>query len=138
MDESGESRHIGRVEDNHNVVDIRAVLLDVVTELSGDLAVALEKILAGHTVLAWSAAGRDDELGACESLLRIGCPSHVGTWKSAVVHFLGHTVDSRFDDVIETDVRSKTEHKSGLSHVGADRTACTDDEQLLVCQKSHC
>ena len=137
MDKSGESGNVSRVEDNYNMLYVRAILLDIVTELSGDLAVALEKILAGHTVLTWSTAGRDDELGACESLLRIGCPSYVGTWESTVVHFLGYTVDSRFDDVIETDVRSKTEHKGGLSHVGADRTAGTDDEQLLVCQKSH-
>ena len=117
MDEGGEGCHIGRVEDNHNVVHIRAVLLDVVAELSGDLAVALEKILTGHAVLARSAAGRDDELSASESLLRISCPCDVRTRESAMIHFLGYTVDSRFDDVIKTDVRSKTEHESGLSHV---------------------
>ncbi len=56
MDEGCESRHVSRVEDDHDVVHIRAVLLDVVAELSRNLAVALEQILTGHAILAWSSA----------------------------------------------------------------------------------
>ena len=51
MDESREGCHVSRVEDNDNVLNIRAVLLDVVTELSGDLAVALKEILTCHALL---------------------------------------------------------------------------------------
>ena len=56
MDESGEGSYIGRVEDDHHVLHVRAVLLDEVAELGGNLAVALEKVFAGHTVLARGAA----------------------------------------------------------------------------------
>ena len=53
VDESCEGCHVSRVEDYHNVLYVRAVLLDIVTELSGNLAVAFEKVLSGHTFLAW-------------------------------------------------------------------------------------
>ena len=42
MDKSGESGNVSRVEDNYNMLYVRAILLDIVTELSGDLAVARE------------------------------------------------------------------------------------------------
>ena len=57
VDEGGEGSDICRIEDNHHVLHIGAVLLDVVAEFGSDLAVALEKILAGHALLAGSAAG---------------------------------------------------------------------------------
>ena len=56
VDESRKGGHIGRVEDDNDVLDIGAVFTDVVTELGGNLAVALEQILAGHALLTGSAA----------------------------------------------------------------------------------
>ena len=54
MDESCKSGNVSRVEDNYNVLYIRAILLDIVAELSSDLAVAFEKILTGHALFTWS------------------------------------------------------------------------------------
>ena len=56
MDKSGESGNVSRVKDNYNMLYVRAILLDIVTELSGDLAVAFEKILTGHTLFTRSTA----------------------------------------------------------------------------------
>ena len=51
MDEGGESRDVGGVENNNHVLDVGAVLLDEVAELGGNLAVALEQVFASHSVL---------------------------------------------------------------------------------------
>ncbi len=36
------------------------------------------------------------------------------------------------EDVVKTDVRGEAEHKSGLSHVGADHSAGAYDNEFLV------
>ena len=55
MNQRGQSSHICGVEDHHHMLYIGAVLLDVVTEVGSNLAVALEQILTGHTSLTGSA-----------------------------------------------------------------------------------
>ena len=54
VDKSCESCNVSRVEDNYNVLNVWAVLLDVITEVSSDLTVAYEKVLTCHAVLTWS------------------------------------------------------------------------------------
>lgn len=132
MDESCESCDIRRVEDNDNVLHIRAILLDEVAELSCNLTVSLEKVFAGHSLFAWSATGRDDVLCILESNLRIYCPGNVCTRERAMIHFFSHTVDTRLKDIIEADVWGESEHKCCLCHIGTDHSACTDDEQFFV------
>ena len=53
-DEHQRSCYVSWVEDNNNMVYIWAILLDVVTELSSDLAVTLEEVLTSHTLLTRS------------------------------------------------------------------------------------
>ena len=52
--ECDKTSDVGRVEDNHNVLNIRAVSLDVLTEVLSDTGVASEKVLTGHALLTWS------------------------------------------------------------------------------------
>ena len=54
MDKCCEGSYIGRVEDNNYMLYLRAVLLDVVTELGSNLTVAFQKVFACHSVLAGS------------------------------------------------------------------------------------
>ena len=56
MEKHHESGKVGWVEDHNHMLHVGAVLLDVLAEILGDLAVALEKILAGHALLAGSSA----------------------------------------------------------------------------------
>ena len=132
MDESGESGDICRVEDDNDMLYVRAILLDEITEFSCNLAIALEKVLAGHAFLTWCTAGRDDVLCSGEGNLRIGCPGNVGTFECAVAHFLSYTVNSRLENVVKTDVGSETEHESGLNHVGTDSSTGSYYGQFLV------
>ena len=54
VDESSEGGNVGGVEDNNYMLNVGAILLDVVTKVGSNLAVALEQILTGHTVLTGS------------------------------------------------------------------------------------
>ena len=71
VDESCESCNVSRIEDNYDVLYVRTILLDVVTEVSSYLTVAHKEILTCHTILTRSTARRDDVLSTCESLFCI-------------------------------------------------------------------
>ena len=71
VDECHEPRDISWVEDDDDVAYIGAVSLDVLTELSCDLGVALEEIFARHAILTRSTARRDDVLSTRECLLDV-------------------------------------------------------------------
>ena len=53
-----EQRHqtsqVSRIEDDHHVLYVRTELLDVLTQLLGNLAVACQQVLTGHTGLTRS------------------------------------------------------------------------------------
>ena len=117
MDEGGKGGHVSRVENDNHVLYVRAVLPDIISELCCNLAVALEKVLAGHTFLAWSSTGRDNVLGIGECLLRVNGPGNIGTFETAVAHLLCNSLYARGVDIIKTNVWGKTEHQCGLSHV---------------------
>ena len=137
MEQYHETGKVGRVEDNYDVLDIRAVFLDVLAEILRDLAVTLEQVLAGHAFLARGSSGRDNVLGTLESYLRVCGPSDVGAFESAMGH-LGHdTLQTRFINVIKADVRCELEHHRRLGHVGSDHSGGADDDQFVICQKSH-
>ena len=137
MDERGKCGHIGGIEDDNDMLDIGAVLLDEVTEFGGYLAIALEEVFAGHALLAGSATGRNDILGVLESHFGIYGPGDVGTFECAVVNLFGDTVYAGFIDVVKTDVGGKAEHERGLGHIGADHSAGAHDGQLFVSQILH-
>lgn len=137
MDESGEGSDVSRVEDNYNVLDVRAVCLDFVAEIGSDLTVALEKILACHTFLAGSAAGRDDVFRILECNFGIYGVGNVRAFECAVADFLINTVNSRLIDVIKADIGGKTKHKGALYHIGTNHSAGTYDEQFFVCKILH-
>ena len=54
VDKSGQSGNVSGVEDHHHVLHVGAILLDVLTEVGGNLTVALQQILAGHASLTGS------------------------------------------------------------------------------------
>ena len=116
-DKSGDGGDISRVENDHDELHVRAVLLDVLTELSGDLAVALEKILTGHALFTGSSTGGDDVLGVGESLFRVDGGSDVDTREGAVVHLSENTLQTGLEDVVKANVGGKLEHGRCLGHV---------------------
>ena len=133
VDESGKGGDVGGVEDDHDVLHVRAILLDVVAEFSCDLAVALEEILAGHTLLTGSAAGRNNVFSIFECHGGIDGGGNVGTLESAVVDLCKNTLEAGLIDIVKTYVRSETEHECGLGHVGANHSTCSYNDQLFVC-----
>ena len=56
VDEGYEAGDVGGVEDNYEEFGIRAVFLDVLTELFGYLGVAGEEVFTGHALFTGSAA----------------------------------------------------------------------------------
>ena len=54
VDKCSKSCNVSRVEDNNHVLYVRAIFLDVVAELSSNLAVAFQQVLTCHAVLARS------------------------------------------------------------------------------------
>ena len=56
MEKHYETGEVGRIEDDNHVLNVRAVFLHVLSEILGNLAVTLEKVLTGHTLLARSTA----------------------------------------------------------------------------------
>ena len=48
-----------------------------------------------------------------------------------------HAVNTRLEDIIKTYIRSETEHKGGLGHVGTDHSAGTNDEQFFISKIFH-
>ena len=104
MNKGRESCDIGRIEDNHHKLGVRAVLLDVVAEFCGNLAVALEEVLTGHAFLTGCAAAGDDVFCILEGLCGINCGSEVHALKCAVVHFCQDTLETGLKDIVEADV----------------------------------
>ena len=54
-----------------------------------------------------------------------------------MLDFIEYTMYAWLVDIVETDVRSKTEHQSALNHVGTDHTTGTNDQKLFICYKIH-
>ena len=106
---------VGRIEDNHHMLHIGAVGLDVLAQIFGNLAVACEQVLTCHAFLTGSTATGDDILCILESLCHVGGGSNVCIAESALAHFLGHTLGREY--VIETNVRSEIQHECALHHV---------------------
>ena len=133
VDESGEGSHVGRVEDDDHVLHLGAILLDVVAEVGSDLAVALEQVLAGHTVLAGSTTRGDDVLSTREGLFSINGVGDVGTLESTLLNLIEYAMNARLIDIVEANVRSEAEHQNALYHVRTNHTACADDNELVIC-----
>ena len=137
VDKSCKSGYVSRVENNNYVLNIWAIFLNIITELSSDLAVTFEKILTGHALFTRCSTWRNDIFGILECNLRVNSPSDVRTLESTVIHFLCYTMYTWLENIVKADVRCKTKHKSGLSHVGTDHSAGTDDGQFLISQILH-
>ena len=133
MDESCQCCNVSRVEDNNNVLNVWAVLLDILTEVSCDLAVTLQQVLTCHTFLTWSTTRRDDVLSTSECLSRINGVREVSTRESTLLHLVKYTMNAWLIDIVQTDVRSETECENGLNHVRTNHTASTDDNEFFVC-----
>ena len=131
VDEGCESGDVSRVEDHDNVLNVWAVFLDVLTEVCGNLAVAFQQVLTCHASLTGSTTRGDDVFSACESLLGSLCDllgvvhvlyrgsvvAEVCTGNGALLHLVVDTMNTRLIDIVETNVRSKAEHKSALHQV---------------------
>ena len=137
MDQRGERGHIGRVEDHDDVLDVRAVLADVVTELGGDLAVALQEVFTGHSFLARRTAGGDDVSGILERDGGIDGGRDVHARERAVVHLGEDALETGLENVVQADVGGQAEHRGRLGHVGADHPGGADDDKLLFSQELH-
>ena len=133
MDQSDEPRDVSGVEDNDYVADIGTVSLDILTQLGCDLSVPLEQIFAGHAVLTRSATRGYYVLSPGECLLDIRGKGKVQPLEAAVADFLGDTLESRGEGVIETDVRRQSHHGSSLCHVRPDHTSSAYDGKLVLC-----
>ena len=138
MNESRKGGHVGRIEDDDDVLHIGAVGTDVAAEFGGDQAVAPQQVLAGHPFPARGASGRNDVFGILESLFRIDGRRHVDPLEAAVVHLGQNAFHSGLVNIIQAYVRSQSQHQGRLSHVGADHSAGTDNGQFLIRQKTHC
>ena len=137
MEEYDQTGQVSRVEDNDNVLDVGAILLDILAEFLGDLAVALQEVFPGHAGLAGSTAGRNDIFGILECDSRIGRPGDGGTLECAMGHLGDNAFQSGFVNIVQADVRRQFQHHGRLGHIGADHTGRTHDGQLLICQKFH-
>ena len=137
VDEGSESGDIGRVEDNYHELGVRAVLLDVVTEFGGNLAVALEEVLTGHALFTGRTAGGNNVLGTLESLCRVNGGREIDALEGAVVHLGQNALEARLENIVQADVGGKTEHGGRLGHVGANHAGCTDNEELFISKKLH-
>ena len=114
------------------MIHFGAVLLDVVTKLGGNLAVAFQQVFTGHAFLAGSTTGRNDILGTGESLFGINGVGDIGTGEGALLNLVEDTVYSRLENVVKANVGSETEHEGALHHVGTNHTAGTDDDQFFI------
>ena len=132
MNQSRQSRHISRVEDNHHMLHVRAIPLDILAKISRNLTVALEQILTSHTLLTRSTARRDDILCARESHLRVNRIRQVSPRESTMTHLIIYTMHTRLINIIQADVRSEAQHQHRLNHVRADHTTSTNDDKLFV------
>ncbi len=131
VDQCGQSGNVGRVEDNDNMLHIGAILADVVTEVSGNFAIAFEQILTCHASLTRSTTRRNDVLSTCECLLGslshllgvahvLYCGSvvsHIGTGECALLNLIKYAMNTGLIDIVKANVRSKTEHQCALDHV---------------------
>ena len=117
VDQRHETRDVSRVEDDDDVTDIGAVSLDVLTELSGDLGVTLEKVFASHTVLTGSTTRGYDVLSASECLLDIRGEGQVEPFEATVADLFGYPFEASGEGVIETDVGGERHHGCSLGHV---------------------
>ena len=137
VEEDHQTGKVGRVEDDNDMLDIGAVLLDILSEVLGNLAVPLEKVFTGHAGLAGSSSGGDDIFCILEGDCRVGGPGDVCSGEGAVVHLGDHSLESGLVDVIQAKIRCKLEHHGCLCHVGTDHAGSSDDGQFVICQKSH-
>ena len=137
MEKGDKTCKVGRVEDDDNVLDIRAVSLDILSELLGDLAVAFQQVLPGHSLFTRSSTRRNDVFCVFVGLLDICSIGDVRTIECAMEHFLDHSFESLCIRVIQAEVRSKSHHHSGLCHIRADHTGGTHYRKLFICQKVH-
>ena len=135
VDEDGERGDIGRVEDDHHVLHLRAVLADVVTEVGGDFAVALQQVFTGHTLFTRSTAGGDDVLGAGEGFLRVGGGDVTHPGEGAVLHFEKDAVVTGLIDVVQTHIRGEAQHCGNHGHVGTNHTAGTYYQEFFIRDK---
>ena len=63
VDQGHQAGDVGRVEDHDHELGIGAVRLDVPAELGGDLGVALQQVLAGHSLFS-GRTSRSDDVGS--------------------------------------------------------------------------
>jgi len=137
IEQRDEAREVGGVEDDDDVLHVGAIGLDVLAEFTSNLAVALEEILAGHTLLTGSAAAGDDVLSILESLGHIGGGSEVDTVVTAVEHLFHHAFHSGSVDIVEAYVGRQLHGQRRLNHSGTDGTASAHNHKFVIGQKIH-
>ena len=92
MDEGHEPRDVCGVEDDDHMAYVWAIGLDVLTQLSSDLGIALEEVFACHPLLAWSTTRGDYILSTREGLLDAGGKGEVETLEATVTDFLSDSL----------------------------------------------
>ena len=115
VEQRDQPSEVGGVEDDDHMLHIRAILLDVLAQPLGNLAVALEQVLAGHAGLAGGTTAADDVLGTGESLGGIGGGSDLDITETTLTHLLGHTLGR--EHIIQADIICQPHHQGSLNHV---------------------
>ena len=117
MEKGNKSREVSRVEDDYNMLHIRAISLDILSELLCDLAVPLEKVFPCHALLTRRSTRRNNIFSVFVGLLHISRVSDVCPLECTVEHFLCNSFKTFCKRVVKAEVRSKLHHHSGLCHI---------------------
>ena len=111
---------------------VRAILMNIFTELSGNLCISFQQIFAGHTCFTGSSTGRNNIRSSGQRFLDIGSIGKVDTFKTAVIQLFCYSFQSRGKWVIQTDIRSEFHHHGCLCHIGADHSGSSYNRKFLV------
>ena len=137
VDQDHQPRDVGGIEDDHREPEPGRVGLDVAAQLRGDLRVALQQILAGHALLAWSATRGNEVRSTVECLGDVGGERDARAGERAVVDLLGRALVALGVGVVHCDVGREPQRQRSLHHVGADRTGRAQDGEFVVGQVAH-
>ncbi len=99
---------------------VGAICLDIFSQLGSNFSIALQQVLAGHSVLTGSAARRNHVLRTGERFFHVGGEGEVHPFKTAVAHLFHHTFQALGKRVVKADIGREAHHCSRLHHVGTD------------------
>jgi len=132
IQQSNQSGDVCRIKDHNDMFYVRAILMNIFTELSGNFCISLQQIFAGHTCFTGSSTGRDNVRSSCQRFFDIGSKCKVDTFKTAVIQFFSYSFQSRGKWIIQANIRSESHHHGCLCHIGADHSGSSYNRKFLV------